>query len=42
MQKSIFSTLRSLLLVKKSVEGFKIEVIALANSSCTVLPLLVE
>lgn len=31
-----FVTLRSLLLVRKSVEGFRIAVMALASSSCTV------
>lgn len=30
-------TLSSLLLVRKSVEGFRIAVMALASSSCTVL-----
>lgn len=30
-----FVTLRSLLLVRKSVEGFRIAVMALASSSCT-------
>lgn len=30
------ATLRSLLLVRKSVEGFRIAVMALASSSCTV------
>lgn len=41
-QSGVFSTLRSLLLVRKSVEGFKMDVMALASSSCTVLLLLVE
>lgn len=41
-QSAVFSTLRSLLLVRKSVEGFKMDVMALASSSCTVLLLLVK
>lgn len=38
---SLRITLSSLLLVRKSVEGFRIVVIALASSSCTVLPVAV-
>lgn len=33
-------TLRSLLLVRKSVEGFRMAVMAFASSSCTVLVVL--
>lgn len=36
------STLRSLLLVRKSVEGFKMAVMARASSSCAVLPFTAE
>lgn len=35
-KKEKYVTLSSLLLVRKSVEGFRIAVIALASSSCTV------
>lgn len=36
LKKYKYVTLRSLLLVRKSVEGFKMAVMALASSSCTV------
>lgn len=43
LKKGGFSlTLRSLLLVRKSVEGFKMDVMARASSSCTVLPFTAE
>lgn len=36
LKKYKYATLRSLLLVRKSVDGFRIAVMALASSSCTV------